>query len=343
MRTQKNDRKNETVYETVQDGSMQYINAGKLKSLINSHEKPTQQALAIEYAKMGFSVFPCDERKNPIVDFSLGFSHGFKDATRDLKLIAKTWHRYKDAGIGLAIPENIQVIDCDVLKDEDKKPILQDGKPDIIGLKSFQNLILELNFKDFNLDTLSVRTQSDGRHFYYRMPEGVPSFNHTHALEGLDLKGYGGYVLLPESPGQYGKYEFLNLREIRDIPESLLNWILQFRDSGPREIKIPEAQNVDDKQILDFVNEIMPVWNQAIKKHMGNELRLAIAGTLFHYGWSETKADQVMKLIIAKSEIQGISDKNAVHYTYLNGNAGKAVYGFNTLKNLIEGIEGADK
>ena len=332
------------VYETNPKRSNdKMISVDELKSLINSHEKPTQQALAIEYAKMGFSVFPCDEKKNPIVDFSLGFAHGFKDATGDLKLIARTWHRYPSAGIGLALPEDLAVIDCDVLKDADKKPILQDGKPDIIGLKSFQNLILELDFRDSDLDTLSVRTQSDGRHFYYRMPEGIPSFNHTHALEGLDLKGYGGYVLLPESPGQYGKYEFLNLTEIRDIPDSLLKWILQFRDSGPREIKLPEAQDVDDKQILDFVNEIMPAWNQAIKKHMGNELRLAIAGTLFHYGWPETKADQVMKLIIAKSEIQGISDKNAVHYTYLNGNAGKAVYGFNTLKNLIEEIEGGKK
>ena len=81
----------------------------------------------------------------------------------------------------------------------------------------------------------------------------------------------------------------------------------------------------------------------AIKMHMGNDLRLAIAGTLFHYGWSETKADQVIKQIIAKSEVQGLSDKNAAHYTYSRGNAGKSVYGFNTLKNLIEKIEGADE
>ena len=145
------------------------------------------------------------------------------------------------------------------------------------------------------------------------------------------------------SQGQYGRYEFLNLTEIRDIPESLLKWVMQFKSSGPREIKIPEAQDVNDSRVLNFVNEIIPVWNKAIRMHMGNELRLAIAGTLFHYGWPEQQADRVMKLLIKKSEIKGISDKNAVHYTYLNGNAGKAVYGFNTLRNLIEEIEGADK
>ena len=58
---------------------------------------------------------------------------------------------------------------------------------------------------------------------------------------------------------------------------------------------------------------------------------------------TEAKEDQVLKLIIAKSEIKGLSDKNAVHYTYLNGNAGKAVYGFSTLKRLAEAIEGVQQ
>ena len=321
--------------------SEKYILTG-LKTLTKSREKPTQQALALEYAMVGFAIFPCID-KIPIVDPALDFRHGFKDATRDLKLIAKAWHKYKDAGIGLALPEDLIVIDCDILKDAEKKPILKDGRPDIIGLKSFQNLIFELNFSDSDLDTLSVRTQSGGRHIYYKMPEGIPSFNHTHASEGLDLKGYGGYVILPESPGQFGKYEFLNLMEIREIPESLLNWVLQFKSSVPGDLKIPEAQVVDDLRILDFVNEIMPVWNQAVKKHVGNDLRLAIAGTLYHFGWPEKKAEQVLKLIIQKSEIQGLADKNAVHYTYNNGRAGKPVYGFTKLKEIIEEIEGVSK
>ena len=96
-------------------------NPTKLKSLINLKE-PTQQALAIEYAKTGFDIFPCDVNKAPIVDRDLGFVHGFKDATRDAKLIARAWHKYKDAGIGLALPDDLIVIDCDVMKDTEKSP-----------------------------------------------------------------------------------------------------------------------------------------------------------------------------------------------------------------------------
>ncbi|MCL5782923.1 MAG: bifunctional DNA primase/polymerase [Candidatus Thermoplasmatota archaeon] len=312
-----------------------------LKSLIISQQKPTQQGFAVEYAKMGFSVFPCDLNKVPIVDHSLGFVHGHRDATRDLRVIGKSWHRYPDAGIGLALPEDLIVFDCDIQKDAKNRPVLKDGNPDIIGLRSFQNLILDLNLKDADLHTLSVKTQSGGRHFYYRMPEGISSFNHVKAMEGLDLKGYGGYVVLPNSPGKYGKYEFLNLTEIRPISEALLKWILQFRGTTGGNATIPDQQEVEDARIKEFVSEVLPAWNKAIRGHRGNDFRLAVAGTLYHYGWPEARADRAMKLIIAKSEIPGLSDRNAVHYTYVNGNAGRPIYGFSTLKKLITELEGA--
>ncbi len=328
--------------DTKQDlrSSEQFTN---LKNFTNFTENPTLQSFAVTYTRLGLKIFPCDQGKVPVVDPSLGFTHGIKDCTSDPKLAAKTWYKYPDAGIGLSLPEDLIVIDCDVKKDANKKPIQKDGRPEIIGLKSFQNLILDLDIKDEDLNTLSVRTQSGGRHFYYRMPEGTASFNRIRAMEGLDLKGFGGYVLLPNSPGRYGNYEFLNLVEIRKIPESLLNWVMQFRAKELKDQKLPEIQDVDDPRILELVNEVLPAWNEAIRKHEGNELRLAIAGTLFHYGWPEEKADQVMKLIIQKSEIKGASDKNVVHYTYRNGMAGKPVYGYTRLKEIISEIEEVGK
>ena len=73
--------------------SNKYSCQGLIK-LTQSTDKPTQQALAVEYAKMGFSLFPCN-LKAPIKDPSLGFEHGFRDGTRDLKHIARTWHLFK--------------------------------------------------------------------------------------------------------------------------------------------------------------------------------------------------------------------------------------------------------
>jgi len=298
--------------------------------LTQSTDKPTQQALAVEYAKMGFPLFPCN-LKAPIKDPSLGFEHGFRNGTKDLKLIAKTWHKYPNAAIGLAIPEDLIIIDCDVKKNAEGSPFLMDGHPDIIGLRSFQRLIIELGFMDADLDTLSVRTQSGGRHFYYRMPEGVPSFNHTHALEGLDLKGYGGYVILPHSQGQYGYYEFLNLTEIRTIPEGLLNWILQFRGAKTEFRKLPIGTGKVDRE--EIIRVLEPYWVRANGRR--NDFTLAIAGFIARSGGTEEDATFII------SELARLTGKGHDHIPgarYAFRREGP-VKGFRSLEQLMEVLQ----
>ena len=299
--------------------------------LTQSTDKPTQQALAVEYAKMGFSVFPCDANKAPVVDRPLGFIHGFKDATTDLKLTARTWHKYFNAAIGLAIPEDLIIIDCDVKKNAEGSPVLMDGHPDIIGLRSFQHLIIELDFMDADLNTLSVRTQSGGRHFYYRMPEGVPSFNHTHALEGLDLKGYGGYVILPHSQGQYGYYEFLNLTEVRTIPEGLLKWILQFRGAKTEFRKLPTGTGKVDRE--EIIRILEPYWVRANGRR--NDFTLAIAGFIARSGGTEEDATFII------SELARLTGKGHDHIPgarYAFRREGP-VKGFRSLEQLMEVLQ----
>jgi len=306
--------------------SNKYSCQGLIK-LTQSTDKPTQQALAVEYAKMGFSLFPCN-LKAPIKDPSLGFEHGFRDGTRDLKHIARTWHKYPNAAIGLAIPEDLIIIDCDVKKNAEGSPVLMDGHPDIIGLRSFQHLIIELDFKDADLNTLSVRTQSGGRHFYYRIPEGVPSFNHTHALEGLDLKGYGGYVILPNSPGQYGRYEFLNLTEIRTIPEGLLKWVLQFRGPKSEFRKLPTGTSKIDRE--EIIRVLEPYWVRANGRR--NDFTLAIAGFIARSGGTEEDATFII------SELAKLTGKGHDHIPgakYAFHREGP-VKGFSSLEKLME-------
>jgi hypothetical protein len=300
--------------------------------LFQNTKFPTQQALAIEYATMGFRVFPCKSDKSPIVDPSLGFSHGFIDATSDLSLIVRTWHKYPNSAIGLAIPPDIIVLDCDVRKDSTKRPILIEGNPEMIGLRSFQRLILELKFKDSDLNTLSVNTQSGGRHFYYRMPEDVTSFNHTHAMEGLDLKGSGGYVILPNSEGQFGKYEFLNLTEIRSIPEPLLKWVLQLKDksSGKFENLPTTTAKVDRDEIIRILT---PYWSKANGRR--NDLTLAIAGSIARSGGTEEDATFIISEL-AKLTWKGLDHVPGAKYAFHR--EGK-IRGFTKLREIMEDLE----
>ena len=182
-----------------------------------------------------------------------------------------------------------------------------------------------------------ISVSGTGIHIIVRgqKPKGLGSklqLKDGHAIEIYDS---GRFFLLTGNV-------YMDYREIKPLDQEAFFHDYVKPESNFTKYEI-NSHNVNDSQIIDFVNEILPAWDKGIAQHRGNELRLAIAGTLYHYGWPESKADQVMKLIIAKSEVKGISDKNAVHYTYMNGNAGKSVYGFSTLKQLITEIEEVNK
>lgn len=306
----------------------------KLINLFNSLE-PTQQGLAVEYAKIGWPVFPCDSNKVPIVDPSLGFVHGHKDAMTIPKFIAKTWHKYPNAAIGFAIPPDIEIIDCDVRKDAEKRPIIRDGKPEIIGLESLNGLARKLSLNDMDFATLTTKTQSGGCQIFYRMPKGVPSFCRTHALEGLDLKGYGGYVILPNSQGQYGKYEFLNLTEIQPIPEGLLKWILQFWEQKGEFKKLPTGTAMIDRE--EIVRVLVPYWAKADGKR--NDFTLAISGFIARSGGSEQDALYVISKL-CKLAGRGYDHIPGTRYAFHR--EGK-IRGLPSIKQIMEEINNAEK
>ena len=299
-----------------------------LISLMKLAYKPTQQALAIEYAKMGFDIFPCNLNKAPIVDYSLGFVHGHKDATTDLRMIARTWYKYPNAAIGFAPPPDVVVFDCDVEKDSQKRPILKDGKPKLKGLESLKDLADKINLSDYDFDTLTTKTQSGGFQIFYNMPPGIPSFCHTHAMERLDLKGYGGYVILPNSQGQYGTYEFLNLTEIKPIPEALLKWVLQFRVPKSEFKKLPTGKAKIDRESI--VRILEPYWAKADGRR--NDFTLAIAGFIARSEGTEEDATFVI------SELCRLTGKGSDHSSgakYAFRRKGP-VKGFGSLEKLME-------
>jgi hypothetical protein len=47
----------------------------------------------------------------------------------------------------------------------------------------------------------SARTPSGGRHFYFALPDGVEASNANTFPDGIDVRGAGGYVVAPPTPG----------------------------------------------------------------------------------------------------------------------------------------------
>lgn len=137
---------------------------------------------AIKYAtQYGWAVFPVrPESKKPYTP------HGCLDAKKDVGAIRAWWRKWPDASVGVATgsASNLIVIDEDV--DDDKG---------IDGIHSIR--IWE---KDHGAwpDTVTAITGRGGYHLYFRYT-GNDLKNRTGILDGVDIRGEGGYVVAPPS------------------------------------------------------------------------------------------------------------------------------------------------
>ncbi len=123
------------------------------------------------YNQAKLCTFPCRERgKEPLTE------HGYLDASDDPEQNASWWRRWANANVGLALPPWLTVVDRDA--------------PDALA---------RLHAGDYFLPaTLTCHTKR-GAHGYYRLPPDVTSRCCAGPVSGVDLKGFGGYTLVPPS------------------------------------------------------------------------------------------------------------------------------------------------
>ena len=148
---------------------------------------------ALEIAEE-YPVFPCDERKRPIVE------GGYKSATQCIDTIVAMFSNPSAKLIGMPTGKisGLSVIDIDV----------RDGKAGKDWVKK-------------NADVLGItriaRTQSGGWHYYYKHAEGIR--NRAGISGCVDIRGDGGYVIHPNSDG----YSWVNDEDYTLFPSKIAN------------------------------------------------------------------------------------------------------------------------
>ena len=177
---------------------------------------------ALKIAEQSKPVFPCRHApdKSPLT------RRGFKDATTDPAKVNMLFNRYPGASIGVPTgrESGFFVLDVDSLTALEKLE-KEHGKLPV---------------------TLMVRTPSGGLHIYFEYVEGVT--NSPGGLpKGIDVRGQGGYVLVPPSPG----YEIESRAPIAEAPGWLLDLILSRRRDPEGEgharrprVEVPEGEPV---------------------------------------------------------------------------------------------------
>lgn len=153
----------------------------------------TRKEAALYYARRGWPIFPlyepnddgrcsCGKQNCSSPGKHPRTKHGVLDATTNEARILQWWTQWSNANIGLATgnASGILVLDIDPARG---------------GEKSFE----ELKAKYGNLsETLQCSTGGGGRHLYFLYPPR-PVGNRVDFMPGLDVRGDGGYVVLPPS------------------------------------------------------------------------------------------------------------------------------------------------
>ena len=139
-------------------------------------------------------------------------AHGHLDATDDLERIRRWWKRWPSANIAMACGASGQVV-----VDVDER----NGRP---GLDTWfelrQKLGVELE------QTALVETPSGGQHAHYLTDGQNIGCGNDRLGIGIDVKGEGGYVLLPPSAIAGVEYAWVDghgLEQTKAIPQALVD------------------------------------------------------------------------------------------------------------------------
>ena len=134
---------------------------------------PSNKDVALELARLGIRIFPCDGNKHPIVK-------AWEEASTSNIAAVDAWRQSSIPAIAPGI-QGLVVVDCD------RKP----GGAD--GVAAFHALCRD-NGVDLH-NAFAVDTPSGGRHYYFTT--SIPYGNSHGFPSGIDVRGSGGYVIAP--------------------------------------------------------------------------------------------------------------------------------------------------
>jgi ABC-type multidrug transport system fused ATPase/permease subunit len=153
-----------------------------------ANKAPTELEAALEYARSGIPVFPCNPLdKKPLT------TNGFKDASKDEAQIHAWWQKWPNAMIGAPTGpvSGMWVADLDL-----------DPARKINGRATLDQLIAQ---RGPIPETLTTITPRGGQHLIFAWDSNVEIRNSAGKIgPGVDVRGNGGYVCLPPSKNATG-------------------------------------------------------------------------------------------------------------------------------------------
>ena len=147
--------------------------------------------------------------------------NGFKDATKDQKIVDALWRNNPNAAVGVPMGLVSSLIAIDIDEGVGKS-----------GEETWRA-------HDFLFPpTVQTRTMSGGRHIFFKAPVGFSIKNSASTVFGpnVDVRGGGGYIVWGGSQMENGSYEFIEgfspeETNFAEMPEAILDF---FKRDQPR-------------------------------------------------------------------------------------------------------------
>jgi hypothetical protein len=163
---------------------------------------------ALAYARRGVPVFPCEPgAKRPLT------RNGYWDATKDPHAIGRWWRRWPSANVAVPTGNKSGVVVLDVDPNAGGSESL--GKLEQAGAPVPK--------------TARARTGGGGIHVFFRYLRETNIRNSVGLLgPGLDVRGEGGYVVVPPSRTQ-GPYKWVD-----SSPLAEASWLIERLAEGEK-------------------------------------------------------------------------------------------------------------
>lgn len=242
---------------------------------------------AVSYAERGWRVLPVKSRgKTPLM------KKWTTAATADVERVGLWWtNSYRNAGVGIATGEasGIVVIDVDAKHDGERGLVELEGRHGPLP------------------PTLTAKTGGGGRHLYFRYPIGVEIRNCAGlaGVDGIDVRGEGGYVVAPPSVHASGaQYEWAS--EVSELAELPPAWIRLLTAAKPPEAPAAQAGRTAKrdpcKRTLDFLLN-------GAREGERNDRLFKAAADLCGCGYSVAEAQEIL---LPPARRSGLDDKESI-------------------------------
>lgn len=175
----------------------------------------TNAEAAVGYATQGRRVHPCNDAKEPLTRWPVA-------ASANPAVVAAYWKRWPDALIALCTGDGLVVVDDD--------RGLAEPDPWLAA-------------------TLTSRTRSRGYHHFYRSTEDI-GCSVGLVAPGVDIRGRGGYVIVPPSAG----WEWIDAdTPTAELPAEILTATQQHSGPGNRKPAFEPRDYVPHGEVYHYL------------------------------------------------------------------------------------------